>query len=157
MPGSPLGSRDNGMDYQKIGNRRIAANTGVTWPGANITTYAWLFSNLGSFFLMAFFYSCSSTVVSIFTHHSPSPSHPHLPPSILPFVHVSFILVPWWSLPFFPPVIPSALPSGCCQFVLLFQCLWLYFACLFILLIRFHWQVRSYGICLPLPGLFHLA
>ena len=36
-----------------------------------------------------------------------------------------------------------------------FQCLWLYFACLFILLIRFLLMVRSYGICLSPPGLFH--
>ena len=39
----------------------------------------------------------------------------------------------------------------------LFPRLWLCFACWFVLLIRFHLQVRSYGICLSLPDLFHLA
>ena len=49
-------------------------------------------------FFSLFFYCCSSTVVSIFHPPLPPyPSHPHLPPSILPpfgFVHVSFIHVP---------------------------------------------------------------
>ena len=48
-------------------------------------------------FLFLCFY-CSSTVVSIFLPTTlPNPSHPHLPPPILPtlgFVHVSFIVVP---------------------------------------------------------------
>ena len=48
------------------------------------------------------------------------------------------LLSPLWSL------------SACSQF----QCLWLYFACLFILLIRILLKVRSYGICLSPPGLF---
>ena len=40
-------------------------------------------------------------------HHSPYPSHPHFPPLILTpfgFVHVSFIHVPWWPFPLFPPL-----------------------------------------------------
>ena len=41
----------------------------------------------------------------------------------------------------FPP--PLWLLSVCS----LSQCLWFCFACLFVLLIRFHLQVRSYGIC----------
>ena len=44
-----------------------------------------------------FFNCCSSTVVTISPHQSSHPSHPHLPPLILPlfgFVHVSFIHVP---------------------------------------------------------------
>ena len=36
----------------------------------------------------------------------------------------------------------------------LFQCLWLYFACLFVLLIRFQLKVRSYGICPHLLAYF---
>ena len=51
----------------------------------------------------------------------PSPTHPHFPPSILPhfgFVHGSFIHVLWWPFPFFPPLFPSPLSSGYCQFIL---------------------------------------
>ena len=39
-----------------------------------------------------------------FSHHSPCPTHPHLPPSILPpfgFVHMSFIHISWRSSPCF--------------------------------------------------------
>ena len=50
-----------------------------------------------------------------------------------------FTLFPCNSLPF-----PLWSLSACS----LFQCLWLYFACLFILLIRFLLKVRLYGICL---------
>ena len=39
----------------------------------------------------------------------------------------------------------------------LFPCFWFYFARLFVLLIRFQLKVRSYGMCLSQPGLFHLA
>ena len=88
----------------------------------------------------------------------PHPSHPHLPPSILApfgFVHVSFIYALDGPTPissYYPP--PSLWLLSVYS---LFQCLWLYFPCLFVLLIRSHLQVRSYGICLSLPGLFHSA
>ena len=54
---------------------------------------------------ISFFNCCSSTVVSIFSPHSHSPTNPYLPPSNLPpfgFVHGSFICVPWWAFLFFP-------------------------------------------------------
>ena len=35
--------------------------------------------------------------------------------------------------------------------------LWCYFVCQFFLFLRFHIWVRSYGVCLSLPGLFSLA
>ena len=61
------------------------------------------------------------------------------------------------TLPLFSPIIPFPLLLWLLSVCSLFQCLWLYFACLFVLLIRFHLQVRSYSVCLSLPGLFHLA
>ena len=94
-------------------------------------------------------------LLSAFTpHHSPNPSHPHLPPLIptpLNFVHVSFIVVPENHSPV-PSIIPSHLPwllSDCYSC----QCLWFCFACLFVLLIRCHLEVRSSGICPSPPGL----
>ena len=56
-------------------------------------------------------------------HHSPHPSYPYFPPLILTpfgFVYVYFIHVPDNPSPF-PPIIPSHLPSGYCQFVLNFN------------------------------------
>ena len=58
------------------------------------------------------------------TTYFPLPHASRLPPSILPssgFVHGSFIHVPWWPFPFFPPLSPSPLPSGYCHFVLYFN------------------------------------
>ena len=107
-----------------------------------------------SFPLLFFFYCCSSTVVSIFTPPRPLPSlSSTLQPTPFGFIHVSFIHVSWGPTPIIFLLLPLWLMSDCH----LFQCLWLYFACLFVLLIRFHLQVRSYGISLSLLGLFHLA
>ena len=94
-------------------------------------------------------------------HHSPPLTHPHLLYSILPFlgfVHGSFRFVGWRPFPFFPHLV-TCLPNPHCLMSVcsLFQCLWLYFVCFFLLLIMFHLKVRSYGICPSLPGLFHLA
>ena len=111
-------------------------------------------------FFFFFFYCCSSTVVSI---------SPHLIPStpLLPASHSQYY--PIWlcpcvlytcsltSLHLFSPTSPLFHPLCLLSVCSLFQCLWLYFACLFVLFIRFHLQVRSYGICLSLPGLLHLA
>ena len=100
---------------------------------------------------------------------APLPTTSALPTSLpsfhhfLAIVHMSFIIIPANSSPF-SSKIPSPHPynplpsplwslSACSQF----QCLWLYFVCLFILLIRFLLKVRLYGVCLSLPGLFHLA
>ena len=100
-----------------------------------------------------------NTVVSIFppplslalsTHISPSQPHPWLCPWVL--YSYSFM-----SLSLLSHIISLSLPlwilSVCCQF----QCLRLYIACQFVLLIRFHLWERSYGICLSLPDLLHLA
>ena len=69
------------------------------------------------------------------TYHCPLP-HPFPSPTaiLLPFgfVHVSFIYVPWWPFPYFPPLPFSSLPSGCCQFVLYFNVSgYILLACLF--------------------------
>ena len=64
-----------------------------------------------SFFVLC--YCCSLTVVPLFSHCSPLPSHPSLPQSIP-------TLDPWViytcsstrPFPFFPPLSPSPLPSG---------------------------------------------
>ena len=70
-----------------------------------------------------------------------SPSYPPLALSMCPL----YMFLDDTS-PFFPHY------PGYCLFSL-FQCLWLYFACLFVFLIRFHLWVRSYCICLSPPGL----
>ena len=113
------------------------------------------FFNFLSFVL---FYWCSRTVVSTFPPPlSPTPpnpsSHPQsYPLSLCPWVLYTCSLM---TLPLISSIIPLFLPSGT-LFVLYFN-VWLYFACLLVLFIRFHLQVRSYGICLLPPGLFHLA
>ena len=96
--------------------------------------------------------------LSAFTSHhsSPHPSQTHLPSllshPLLGFVHV----VPENPSPsslYYPLPPPFWLLSDCSEF----QCLWLYFAYFFLLLIRSQLKVRSYGICPSSPGLFHLA
>ena len=96
------------------------------------------------FYILFIFYCCSSTVVSIFTPpHYPHPIHLHpihLPPfkpTTFGFVHVSFIHSPWWPFPYYP-LFPSLPPLWLLSVCPLFQCLWLYFASLFVVLIRFH-------------------
>ena len=81
---------------------------------------------------LLFKYHCLHFPTTTFSHHT----HPYFPPLLLPprfgFVHGSFINVPWWHHPFFPPLSPSSLPSGYCQFVLYFNVsgyIWL--TCLF--------------------------
>ena len=69
-----------------------------------------------------------------------TPSPPHLPPISTPspppiIIHVSFIIVPTNPAPF-SPKIPSPLRSSHSWPVLNLS-VWLYFACLFVLLIRF--------------------
>ena len=107
----------------------------------------------------SFFYCCSSTVVSVSPRHSPSP-HPSLPPTLdLPTLALSmgplyiFLGDPSSSLPIIPLFPPLWLLSVCS----LFSCLWFYFSLLFILLIRFHLQVRSYGIYLFFHCLAHFT
>ena len=97
--------------------------------------------------LFNFFNCCSSTVVSISPHTLPCPTHPTLNPTLL-------WLCPWvlhtcslMTLPLYP-IILLPCPLWLWSVGSLFHCLWLYFAHLFALLIRFHSQMRSYGICL---------
>ena len=80
-----------------------------------------------------------------------------LSPNPVVFVHGSCIHVPRLDLSSSPPFIlfPHFLWSlSVCS---LFPHLWQHFAYLFALFIRFHLSVRSFGICLSLPGLFNLA
>ena len=108
------------------------------------------------YFLLLFKYSCLNFFPTRHPTHNPS-----LPPTLEPtpfgIVRVSFIHVPIWPFPYFPPLSLFPLPLWLLSVCFLFQCLWLYFACLFVLLIRFHLHVRSYGICILPPDLFHLA
>ena len=110
-------------------------------------------------YIYIYIYYCLITVVPIFPPllSSALPT-PHLPLSILPpidFVHGSYICSLTWPFPFFshyPPPHPLwSLPVSS-----LFPSLWFYFAHLFCWL-GSTYRVRSYGVCLSLPGLFHLA
>ena len=89
--------------------------------------------------------------LSFFAHLYPIPpnSHSQSPPSSMPmsplFMFLSLFPPP---LSVSPPVTVS--PS-------LFPSLWLHSAHLLILFIRFHLQVRYYGICPSLPGPLHPA
>ena len=113
----------------------------------------------GKFFILFIFYYCTITPFSTFppllftTLPTPTSNIQSLPQVV--FVHGSFIHVPWWLFPFLAPLSPSLLSSGYCYFVLYFPVLFLF--CSFVLLIRFHLQVRSNGICFLPPVLFHLA
>ena len=51
----------------------------------------------------------------------------------------------------------GALPSHLRSLCSMYPCLWSYFVCQLILFIRFHIEVKSYGIGLSLTGLLHLA
>ena len=106
------------------------------------------------FLKLLFKYNCLHFHITTHPCHTHSCFPPsNLPPSPFGFVHVSFIHVPWWSFLYYPSP-PSSLDTVNLFFI---SMLCLYLACLFVLMIRFHLQVRSYGICLSPPGLFHLA
>ena len=113
---------------------------------------------------LSFFFLYFSPVVQLqlshlFLHCSPL-SHPHHSHSHSPdIVHAyeSSICVPLLATSPFPPVIPLPLSLWLVSVCSLFPSLWFYFAHLFVLLISFYLQGRSYDICLLLPGLFHLA
>ena len=121
----------------------------------NVIMYSAAVLQIMKIFLIFYF---SSRVVSIFTPPQP-PIHSHLSPLNLPPLALSmcplYMFLDGPSLIF--PNYPSPPPLWLLSVYSLFECLWLYFAWLFVLLIRFHLQVRSYGICLSPPGLFHLA
>ena len=96
--------------------------------------------------------SCSSTIVSIFIppFHS-GPTHPGLPP--LNLTPLALSMCPLYKFLDGPScIIPLPSPLWLLSVCSLFQCLWLSFARLFVLLIRLHLQVRSYGISLSMPG-----
>ena len=77
-----------------------------------------------------FFLIVVRTQLSPFSsHHFPLPPTLNLIP--FGFVRVSFIQVPWWPFPYFPPCYPLPPPLWLLSVYSLFQCLWLYFAYLF--------------------------
>ena len=80
------------------------------------------------------------------SHHSLHSTDPHLPPGSYPPLALSMCPLYMFlddPFPFFLCYLPPC-PSGYCKF--LFQWLWLYFACLFVLLVTFPLKVRSHGI-----------
>ena len=103
-------------------------------------------------FWLLFHYSCPhfSPITLPCPTHTPLSTFNPLP-SPIGFVHGSFIRGAWHMVldpsPTFPcyPLSPLLWSLSVCS---LFPCLWLYIACLFVLLIRFHLLVKSYGICL---------
>ena len=108
-----------------------------------------------SFLKLLFRYSCLH-----FHPTMPPPPHPSSPPTLestllwlCPYVLYTFSLM---VLLLFSPNIPVPCPLWLLSVCSLFQFLWFYFVCLFVWFIRFHLQVRSYGICFSPPGLFHL-
>ena len=107
------------------------------------------------YFFESFKYNCLH-----FPHTAhPHPTYPCLPPYLLPTL--AFFMCPLYcslvTLPLFSLIIPLPQLLWLLSVCSLFQCLWLYFASLFLLLIMFQLKVRSYDIHLSLPGLFHLA
>ena len=71
------------------------------------------------------FYCFSSKVVSTYPTTLLCPNHAYLPPTIIPtfgIVHGSFILLPWWPFPVYPPLSLSPIPSVTVS-LFLFQCL----------------------------------
>ena len=115
-----------------------------------------LFSFARFFFRFKLFKIVVQVQLSPFSpNHSATPQ-PHPPPTLNPtwgFVHGSFIHVHWWLFPCYPLPPPLWLLSVGS----LFQCLWLYLVCFFLLLIKFQLKVRSYCICQSPPGLFHVV
>ena len=105
-----------------------------------------------------FFFIVVQVQFSAFSLHpsptlQPSPQPSHFHPTRL-IVHVSFIIVPTNPSPC-SPAIPSTLPYGHCQPVLNFSVFGYVYLSVF--LIMFLLKARSYGICLSLPALFHIA
>ena len=90
---------------------------------------------------MLFNYSCLHFLPTL------QSSQPNWPPShtstlLVPFVHVSLIVVPENPFPCYHLLTPLWLLLDCSKF----QCLWLYFVSFFLLFIMFQLKVRSYGI-----------
>ena len=122
----------------ELQHRNIYGYTGYICMNVYIYTYVILFWNFYLLFiyLLLFKYNCPHF------HHtsSPHPIHPHLTPSNLPLWLCPCVLYTCslTALPLFSPNIPLPPLIWLLSVCSLFQCLWLYFACLFVLLIRFH-------------------
>ena len=147
-----------GTNYAKILTQKKACRNIGDFVKYFTTHLFSTFSRIKLFKIFIFFFYCSSIVVSIFPPPLP-PSHPSPSPTLIlhllwlcPCVLCTCSLM---TLPLFPFCFPR--PFCLLSVCSLFQRLWIYVACLFVLLIRFHIYVRSYGICLLPPGLHHLA
>ena len=121
--------------------------------------------HINSCYLFIYLYIYFIIVVQVqlfpFSHHHFPPPYPPLLTTLNPH---PLWLGPWvlytcslMNLLLLSPINPIPLPLWLLSVCSLFQCLWLYFACLLVLLIRFYLKVRSYGICLVPSGLIHLA
>ena len=128
-----------------------------------LTTSIFFFYNMNISLLYLYLYiynCCLSTVVSIFPPPLPAPPQPSPPPTLDPIPHwlCPCVLYTCSLMTFhLSPVILLPASLWLLSVCSLFQCLWLYFVCFFLLLIMFQLKVRSYGICPSPPGLFHLA
>ena len=94
-------------------------------PGMNARHYSRPIKGEMYFSLFEILYCCSITVIPIFLHYSSLPYPPPLlhlifPPLPIVLVHESFTHVSWLFL-LIPPLPPSPLSSGHCQFVLYFH------------------------------------
>ena len=88
------------------------------------------------------FFSVVQMQLSPFSHHQFPPLYPPSPPTLNGFpplaLSMDLLTCSLTTLPFLSPVNPLLPPHWLLPVCSLFQCLWLYFACLFVLLIRFH-------------------
>ena len=87
--------------------------------------------------LLLFKYSCLHFPTITFL----CPTHPHLPPLIIPpsgFVHGSFVHVPWWPFPFFPHYPSPRSPLVTVSLFFISMSLVLFCLLVGVLLIRFH-------------------
>ena len=128
-----------GLKYE----RRLFVKSNVQHVGHKRWQWRWWCGckHRNAFFPPFFFYRCSITFVPILGVYKSSPLTypPHLPLSIL----LPHCLWPWvfytCSLMIFSlhsPVFPLLPPLWSLSVCSLFLCLWFYFACLFVLLIR---------------------
>ena len=100
--------------------------------------------------MYSYFYCCSITVVPIVLHYSPLPFPTPSPTFNPPPTPLSLFLGPLysfldWTLPLlshYPPPHPPPVPVS----LFFISMSLVHFAHLFVLLIRFHIQVRSYGL-----------
>ena len=124
-------------------------------------TFLFFMFSIFLFFYYFYLFIAVQILLSTFScHHYPQP-HSCPPPTLNPFPTLTLPMGPLYmfldQLPLLYPIILLLPPLWLLSVCFLFQCLWLYFVCLFVLVIRFHLKVRSYGICVSPPGLFHLA